>query len=118
MIDEKWVGKFADMGTTELPTKEASPSSTTGREGRVQRALQLWRAGLVYYIDDAKDEGGNIILDAYQVRSQTNKNDSYFVMDGICDCRDKKHNGGQECKHEIAVRVSKGDEIDGVKYSL
>ena len=72
MTDEKWVGKFAELGVEDLPDEnepvvrtshgrkskrgkvdeqreriERSFNDATGRTGRVERALRLWKAGMV-----------------------------------------------------------------------
>jgi len=143
MNGDKWVGKFKDIGLDEIPDKpepvvrtykagrgrsgkadvekdrhERAFADATGRTGRVERALRLWKAGMVTQVEDAKDDSGHILSDMYQVQSQTDKHNSYMVMEGLCHCGDKDHNGGQECKHELAVIMYKGDEIDGIKYTL
>ena len=144
MTDEKWVGKFKDIGLDTIPDRlesvvrkyksrsggrrgkldverdrhERAFADATGRTGRVERALRLWKAGMVTQIEDAKDDSGHILSDMYQVQSQTDKHNSYMVMEGLCHCGDKDHNGGQECKHELAVSMYKGDEIDGIKHTL
>jgi hypothetical protein len=147
MTDDKWVGKFADVGVDKIPEHQilASRSSgngirkykgrsvkvdiekerherafddTTGRTGRVERALKLWRAGMVSHMPEAQDESGHNVEDVWEVKSQTNKAQSYIVFEGICMCEDKDHNGGQDCKHELAVSMNKGDEIDGIKHTL
>ena len=143
MIDDKWVGKFANMGVDTIPDKpepvtriykgrrgrkvkvdeqreriERSFADATGRTGRVERALKIWQAGLITHMDEAQDENGNVVEDVWEVGSQTDKGQSYVVFEGTCGCPDKEHNGGQECKHEISVLMFKGEEIDGVKYNL
>ena len=144
MNGDKWVGKFKDIGRDEIPDKpepvvrkyksrsggrrgkideqreriERSFNDATGRTGRVERALILWRKGMVSQMEDAIDESGHKVKDVWQVASGTNKHQSYMVFEGVCMCEDKDHNGGQDCKHELAVLMHKGDEIDGIKYTL
>ena len=143
MTDEKWVGKFAELGVEDLPDEnepvvrtshgrkskrgkvdeqreriERSFNDATGRTGRVERALILWRKGMVSHMEEAVDESGHKVEDVWQVASGTNKHQSYMVFEGECMCEDKDHNGGQDCKHELAVMMHKGDEIDGIKYTL
>ena len=143
MTDAKWVGKFANIGRDEIPDKpepvartyksrrgrkgkvdeqreriERSFNDASGRTGRVERALRLWKAGMVQHEDEAVDDNGNKVEDVWQVASQTDKHQSYMVFEGVCMCEDKNHNGGQDCKHELAVLMVKGEEIDGIKYTL
>ena len=143
MTDAKWVGKFEELGVEELPDKseavvrtshgskskrgkvdeqreriERSFNDASGRTGRVERALRLWKAGMVQHEDEAVDDNGNKVEDVWQVASQTDKHQSYMVFEGVCMCEDKNHNGGQDCKHELAVLMVKGEEIDGIKYTL
>ena len=82
------------------------------RGTRLANAKLLVKKGLVSHVDFAVDENNKPVDDVYQVVSQSDKGQSYMVFEGVCDCDDKKFNGGQECKHELAVMISKGEKID------
>jgi hypothetical protein len=121
MTDGNVIDKFAMIGTTNLDLVDTVTKTTTVRGTRLGNALKIVKNSLAAKIEVEKDEesdfGNESELDLWQVRSQHN-DDSYWVTNGKCNCKDKQFNGGQECKHELAVMIMKGEEIDGVIYSV
>ena len=96
------------MVLMQIMTTDKFPNRGT----RLANAKLLVKKGLVSKVDFAVDENNKPVDDVYQVVSQSDKGQSYMVFEGQCDCDDKKFNGGQECKHELAVMISKGEKID------
>jgi hypothetical protein len=83
------------------------------RGTRLTNAKSMVKQGLCIYCGEESIDGTLESDDVYQVRSQDPKaGDVYIVMNGECSCMDKKFNGGQECKHELAVMIMKGQKID------